>query len=162
MMGSFSTVQEGAKAEMHLSDYALSLVQGLSAAIPLLFLSIPIGIAVDRGNRVRLMIGLAIVWTLGTLLTALAPNVTILFVARMLTAIGTTGALTAALSMTADLCAPAERGRATLVVSLGQRIGIAAGFALATAAALAIQGASLAIVVAAPDSGRLGRILAGR
>jgi hypothetical protein len=41
-------------------------------------------------------------------------------------------------------------------------LGLAAGFALATAAALAIQGASLALVVSAPESGRLGRILAGR
>jgi MFS family permease len=48
----------------------------------------------------------------------------------MLTAIGTTGALTAALSLAADTCAPAERGRATLIVSLGQRVGIGAGFAL--------------------------------
>jgi len=46
--------------------------------------------------------------------------------------------------------------------ALIEPLGIAAGFTLATAAALAIQGASLAIVVAAPDSGRLGRILAGR
>ncbi|HYI39248.1 MAG TPA: MFS transporter [Allosphingosinicella sp.] len=130
MMGSFSTVQEGAKAELALSDHALGLVQGLSAAIPLLLLSIPIGIAVDRTNRVRLLIGLAFAWTLGTALTAIAPGTPLLFAARMLTAIGTTGGLTAALSLTADYCAPAMRGRGTLVVSLGQRLGIAAAFAL--------------------------------
>lgn len=50
-------------------------------------------------------------------------------------------------------------------VALGASIeplGVAAGFALATTAALAIQGGSLALVVATPESGRLGRILAGR
>jgi MFS family permease len=129
MMGSFSTVQEGAKAELALSDQSLGLVQGLSAAIPLLLLSIPIGIAVDRSNRIRLLIGLAFAWTLGTALTAVAPNTGLLFAARMLTAIGTTGGLTAALSLTADYCAPALRGRGTLV-SIGQRLGIAAAFAL--------------------------------
>ena len=46
--------------------------------------------------------------------------------------------------------------------ALIQPLGLAAGFALATAAALAIQGGSLAVVVAAPESGRLGRIVAGR
>ncbi len=46
--------------------------------------------------------------------------------------------------------------------ALIEPLGVAAGFALATAAALAIQGASLALVVGAHDSGRLGRILAGR
>ena len=48
-----------------------------------------------------------------------------------------------------------------LGVSIGP-LGLAAGFTLATAAALAIQAGSLAIVVAAPESGRLGRILARR
>lgn len=130
LMGSFSTVQEGAKAEMGLSDFQLSLVQGVSAAIPLLFLSIPIGIAVDRVNRVRLLILLSLAGIAGTLATAFAPSAELLFAARMLTAIGTTGGLTAALSLTADLCATATRGRGTLIVSLGQRLGIAAGFGL--------------------------------
>lgn len=131
MMGSFSTVQEGAKAEMRLTDNAMGLIQGLSAAIPLLLLSIPIGILVDRTNRVRLLVGLSIAGTAGTLLTAVAPSAPILFVARMLVGIGTTGALTAALSLAADLCIPSQRGRAILIVALGQRLGIAAAFALA-------------------------------
>jgi hypothetical protein len=41
-------------------------------------------------------------------------------------------------------------------------LGVAAGFTLATVAALAIQGGSLALVLTTPESGRLGRILAGR
>lgn len=130
-MGSFGTVQEGAKAELGLSDYAVSVVTGVSAAVPLALLSIPIGILVDRFARVRLLILLAALWTAGTLLTALASDAQILFVARMMTATGTTGGLTAALSLAADLCRPQERGRATLVVSLGQRVGIAAAFGLA-------------------------------
>ena len=131
MMGSFATLQEGAKAEMGLSDATLGLVIGFGAAVPLVLFSIPIGILVDRTNRVRLMIALAVVWTAGTLLTALADNVPLLFAARMLTGIGTTGALTAALSLGADMCAPAQRGRALLVVTLGKTLGTAAGFALA-------------------------------
>ena len=94
-MGSFATVQEAAKAQLHLSDQTLGIVQGVAAAVPLVLFSVPIGIAVDRMNRVRLLIALAIVWTAGTLLTAFAPSAPVLFLARMLTAIGTTGALTA-------------------------------------------------------------------
>lgn len=131
MMGSFSTVQEGAKAELHLTDTVLSMIQGVSAAVPLVLFSVPIGILVDRRNRVRLLLALGLVWTAGTLLTALAPNATILFVARMITGIGTTGALTAALSLTADFCTPDQRGRALLIVTLGKTLGQAAGFALA-------------------------------
>lgn len=129
-MGSFGTVQEGAKAEMHLSDYTLSLIQGLSAALPLALFSIPIGILVDRHNRVRIMVALVSIFVMGTLLTAAAHSVWLLFLARMLTGIGTTGALTAALSLCADLCAPTQRGRALLVVNLGKSLGQAAAFGL--------------------------------
>lgn len=130
MMGSFATVQESVKAELRLTDTMLGLIQGASAALALVVCSIPVGILVDRVNRVRLMIGLALVWTLGTALTAVATGTVMLFAARVLTATGTTGALTAALSLTADLCAPAQRGRAMLIVNLGKTAGIAGAFAL--------------------------------
>lgn len=129
-MTSFATVQEAAKAELTLSDYGLSLIQGLSAAIPLALFSIPIGILVDRTRRVRLMLALAALWTVGTLLTALAASATILFLARMMVGIGTTGALTAALSLAADFCRPDQRGRALLIVSVGKMLGTAAAFAV--------------------------------
>ena len=48
IMTSFSTVQEAAKAELGLSDQVMSLIQGVSAAIPLVLFSIPIGIAALR------------------------------------------------------------------------------------------------------------------
>ncbi|MBW6525009.1 MFS transporter [Sphingomonas sp. RHCKR47] len=130
MMGSFGTVQESAKAELHLSDYTLSLVQGVSAALPLALFSIPIGILVDRFNRVRIMIALVALFVAGTALTGAARSVTVLFAARMLVGIGTTGALTAALSLCADLCAPAQRGRALLVINLGKSLGQALSFGL--------------------------------
>jgi MFS family permease len=130
VMGSFGVVQESAKAELRLSDSALGLIQGLGAAVPLVLFSIPIGVLVDRQNRVRLMIALAGVWTIGTLLTAFAQNIPVLVVSRMLGGIGTTGALTCALSLCADLCAPEQRGRALLIVNLGKSLGVAAAFAL--------------------------------
>lgn len=130
MMNSFSIVQEGAKAELGLSDKMLGLIQGVSAAVPLVLLSIPIGILVDRVNRMRLTAIFALVWTLGTAMTAMSDSVLTLFAARMLTGIGTTGALTAALSLTADLCLPAQRGRAMLIVNLGKSFGQAGAFAL--------------------------------
>lgn len=128
LLGSFSTIQEAAKAELRLSDYAMSLVQGASAAVPMVLLSIPIGILVDRTNRIRVMIVLAALAVSGTVLTAYAPDAPTLFVARMLAAIGTTGSLTAALSVAADVVAPAHRGRAALMTTLGKMLGVAGGF----------------------------------
>lgn len=129
-LGSFGTIQEAAKAEMGLSDDHLALIQGLGAAVPMVLFSIPVGILVDRRNRVRLTLGLGVLWTLGTLLTAFAPNAALLTAARMLTGIGSTGSLTAALSLCADYCAAQQRGRAMLIVNLGKALGVALGFAL--------------------------------
>lgn len=130
MMGSFGTVQEAAKAELRLTDTSLGVIQGISAALALVICSIPLGILVDRYNRVRLLIALALVWTFGTALTAVASDAKVLFAARFLTAAGTTGALTAALSLTADLCEREQRGRAMLMVNLGKTAGVAAAFAV--------------------------------
>lgn len=130
MMGSFGTVQESVKAELGLSDASLGAIQGVSAGLALVVFSIPVGLLVDRFNRVRLMIALALVWTLGTVLTAVSQGAVMLFIARVLTATGVTGALTAALSLTADLCLPAQRGRGMLVVNIGKMMGLAGAFAV--------------------------------
>ena len=131
MLQSFGIMAESAKVEMHLSDDALAIVQGVSAAVPLVLFSIPIGLWVDRRNRVRILTVMAIAWTLGTFLTALAPSTFTLFVARMLTAIGTTGGLTTVLSLASDYCRPDQRGRGLLIPNIAKAIGIAAGFAVA-------------------------------
>ncbi len=131
MLQSFGIMAESAKAELHLSDSALAVVQGVSAAIPLVLFSIPIGIWVDRWNRVAILIVMAIGWTLGTFVTAASTSTETLFVGRMLTAIGTTGGLTAVLSLASDYCRPEQRGRAIVVPNIAKTGGIAAGFAVA-------------------------------
>lgn len=129
-VGSFSAVQEAAKAELHLSDVMLGLIQGVSAAVLLVLLSMPAGAAVDRFNRMHLLAGMSLIWTVGTLGTAFAPNATLLFIARMLASIGLAGALTAAISLASDMCAREERGRAMLILTLGKCSGQAMGFAV--------------------------------
>lgn len=131
MLQSFGIMAETAKTEMGLSDSALAIVQGVSAAIPLVLFSIPIGIWVDRSSRVRILIIMAVGWTLGTFLTAAASSALILFFGRMLTAIGTTGGLTTVLSLASDYCRPEQRGRAIVLPNMAKTGGIAAGFAIA-------------------------------
>src|SRR6476646_5610756 len=129
-VGSFSAVQEAAKAELHLSDVMLGLIQGVSAAVLLVLLSPPAGAAVDRVNRTHLLAAMSLVWTAGTLGTALAPNIALLVGARMLASVGLAGALTAAISLAAELCAREERGRAMLIITLGKCRGQAMAFAI--------------------------------
>ncbi|MBU6266810.1 MAG: MFS transporter [Sphingomonadales bacterium] len=132
-MQSFGIMAESAKRELGLSDQSLAVIQGVGNAVPLVLFSVPIGVLVDRGRRVRLLWWLAVLWTAGTFATAVAGNAAVLFAGRMLVGIGTTGGLTAALSLSADLCPPHRRGRGMLIGNLGKIAGIAAGFALAGA-----------------------------
>lgn len=143
MMQSFGIMAEAAKAELGLSDTAIAAVQGVSAALPLAFFSIPIGIWVDRSNRARILLLMALGWTFGTFITAMASTTPVLFCGRLLTAMGTTGGLTAVLSLAADFCAPAQRGRAIVVPNLAKTGGIALGFALTGALMTKVAGGAL-------------------
>lgn len=126
----FSIVQEAAKAELGLSDVELGFVQGIGAAAPLALFAVPIGRLVDRWNRMRLLLLLVANWTAGMVLTAFADSVTGLFVARMFVAVGGFCSVTAAISIAADMCAPARRGSAMLILTLGKWGGSAGAFAL--------------------------------
>lgn len=126
----FSPVQEIARLALGLTDLQMSLVQGLAVSIPIALLAIPIGRLVDRSSRVRLLVALAACNALGTFLTATAPGFATLFVARMLVGLGALCSLPVAISIAADLSAVERRGRAILMLSLGQWIGIALAFAL--------------------------------
>jgi MFS family permease len=126
----FSALQEAAKTDLLLSDLQLSLVQGLAVSIPIAVLSIPIGRITDQGNRLRLLVVLGVVWSLGSLATAFVSEFYGLFVARMLAGIGAMCAIPVAISIAADLGPPDRRGRALLILSVGNIAGGAIAFAI--------------------------------
>ncbi len=130
VLGVFSALQEAAKAELQLSDSQLGLLQGLAVSIPLAVLSIPIGLAVDRRNRVKLLFWMSAIWTAGTLLTAFAHSMPLLFAARMLAGIGANISTTIGISIAADVSLPATRGRSLLVLTIGKNAGTALAFGL--------------------------------
>lgn len=142
--GVFGPLQEAAKLDLGLSDFQISLVQGLAAALPVAVLSLPLGRMTDRGKRVRLLLAMAACWTLGTLMTAFAHDFTMLFLARTLAAVGMMCALPVAISIAADLSTPQHRGRSLLVLSASRMIGVALAFA--------VGGALLGSVTAHPPS----------
>lgn len=126
----FSPMQEAAKLELGLSDVQIGLVQGVAAAIPIAALSIPLGWMVDHGRRVTILMALVGVWTIGTLLTAFADSLPVLYIARMLAGMGSTLSVTVAISIAADLSKPEKRGRSLLFLSMGNIFGAAIAFAL--------------------------------
>ncbi|NGY05844.1 MFS transporter [Solimonas terrae] len=128
--GVFGPLQEAAKLDLGLSDFQISLVQGLAASLPVAVLSIPLGRMTDRGKRVRLLAAMAVCWTLGTLMTAFAQGFAMLFAARTLAAVGMMCALPVAISIAADLSVPERRGRSLLLLSVARMVGVALSFAL--------------------------------
>jgi MFS family permease len=126
----FSPLQEAAKLDMSLSDFAISLVQGLATGAPIALISIPLAWVIDHGHRVRLLTALLATCVVGTLWTGFATGLPSLFLARMLSATGASCSVPVAISLVADLCAPDKRGRAIVVLGLGVAAGSAAAFAL--------------------------------
>lgn len=124
----FAPIQEVAKISLGLSDFQISLVQGIAAAVPVAIISLPLGWLADRATRTRILIGLAIAWTVGTIATAFAPNFEMLFLARMLAGVGGTCVVPVAISVAADMSLPASRGRSLLFLSMGNVFGGAAAF----------------------------------
>ena len=130
ILGSFAPVQEAAKLDLSLSDFQLSLVQGVGASIPIALLAIPIGRMVDRGNRVLLLLALSVLWSVGSVLTAFVVDFNTLFAARIVAGVGGLCSLPVAISLAADLAPPEKRGRALMILSFGKIVGAAAAFAL--------------------------------
>jgi MFS family permease len=126
-----SPMQELVGADLHLGDNQMALLQGMAIALPTALMSIPLGRLVDRTNRARLLVILALLCAAGSVLTALAHDFTIAFAARMLLCAAVVAAQPAALSLVADLTEPSERGRMITLTSLGQALGGTAAYILA-------------------------------
>jgi MFS family permease len=122
-------LQEAAQIELRFTDLQMGMLQGSANGLPTLVFAIPLGLAIDHLNRARVMLVLAILWTVGAVLTSFAQDFAMFFVARALVAIGVGGAAAVAMSMIADLCAPEKRGRVMVMAGVGILAGTAFAFA---------------------------------
>lgn len=123
-------LQETMRLALSLSDNQIALLQGTALALPLLVAAVPLGLAVDRYSRVRMLLLPTVLSLVGSVATALAPSFATLFAARCLIGLAAPATAIAAFSLLADLYSPAQRGRATMAVVLGQSAGSSAAFAL--------------------------------
>ena len=118
------------KAELHLSDSELGLLGGTAFALFYTALGVPVGWWADRGNRVRIMTGALLCWSVFTALTGLAGSFFVLFLARLGVGVGEAGGVAPAYALIADYFRPASRARALGFYSLGIPIGSALGYLL--------------------------------
>lgn len=146
-------LQESMRIALSLSDNQMALLQGPALVLPLLMATIPLGLAVDRYSRVRLLFIATALNMVATITAALASSFPILFAARSLVGLAAPATAIAAYSLLADLYGEAQRGRATMVVTIGQVGG--------TSAAFALGGALLGMYGSAPDGWRLAMLWMG-
>lgn len=136
----FSPIQEAVKVDLGLSDYQISLIQGVAAALPMAIIAIPLGWLTDHTRRTRIMLVLALCWSLGIVGSAFADGFLSLFLTRMLAGVGTMSLIPVAISVLADLSAPQTRGRAMLFLGMGNTLGPALAFVVGGALFTAFSG----------------------
>lgn len=123
-------LQEALRVDLALSDNHVAWLQGPTIAGPMALGAIPLGLLVDRYSRARLFLVFVVVASVATAMTAFASSLTMLFISRGLIGFSIAGVTVAAYSMVADLYAPAQRGRATMVVAVGEVSGAPLAFAV--------------------------------
>lgn len=120
--GILSIIVDPVKADLHLTDIHISLLQGLAFGLFYATVGLPLGLTADRTSRRWLIIAGVSVWSLATIGGGLAQSFAPLFVSRLLVGLGEAALAPAAISLIADLFPPDRRGRPISVFLIGQAI----------------------------------------
>ena len=130
------------KADLHLSDFQMSVVMGFAFVIFYLFLGLPVARYADVGTR-RTIVSVGIgLWSIATALCGLAANFWQLFLFRVATGVGESCNGPATFSMMSDLFPPRKLSRAIAVLNFG--------FMAGTGMALIVGGAVIHVLSAVP------------
>lgn len=121
-------LQETLRLALSLTDNQVALLQGPALALPAIVGALPLGFALTRYSRVRILFIAVLLNLLATVATAFAASFEMLFVARCVVGLAAPVTGVAAYSLLADLYAPARRGKATMTVVLAQVGGSSLAF----------------------------------
>jgi MFS family permease len=125
---------EPIKQDLQLSDTRISFLQGLAFVIPYVLVSVPIGRLVDRFNRIAVLIGGVLVWSVATFSCGAANSYVQLLGARMGVGVGESSVTPAAWSLLADYFSPEKLARPVSFFLMGPYLG--GGLALIGGAAV--------------------------
>ena len=129
------------KQDLDLSDTSISFLQGLAFAIPYVLMSVPIGRLVDKFNRVLVLIGGIVVWSVATFACGMSSSYTQLLMARVGIGAGEASVTPAAWSLLADYFPEEKLARPVSFFLMGPYLG--AGLALIGGAEVISWSASL-------------------
>jgi MFS family permease len=137
-----SPLQEAMRVALSLTDNQMALLQGPVIGVPVALAAIPLGLLIDRSQRVPLLTVLIGFSGIASVLTALSKSFSLLLIARGVAGLAALAILPVVFSLLADHFPAASRGRATTVIFIGQVAGNSAAFALGgTVLAHAVPGA---------------------
>jgi len=126
--GLITLLVPGIKADLHLTDFQVSLVIGFAFVFFYVFLGLPVARLADTGKR-RTIIGVGIaLWSGATALCGMAHSFLQLFICRVGTGVGESCNGPATYSLLSDLFPSAKLPRAIAVLNFGFMAGT--GFAL--------------------------------
>ncbi|WP_445660291.1 MFS transporter [Acinetobacter sp. F16] len=103
----------------------------LSGVFGLMLGSFAFGPLADKFGRKKIIIWSVIIFSIGTLISAFSPNLTVLIVLRFLTGLGLGGAMPNAVTITSEYCPTKRRSTLVTVMFCGYTIGAAMGGLLA-------------------------------
>jgi MFS family permease len=105
-------IVEPIKETFKVDDAFIGLLSGVAYSAPFALASLPMGLLVDRTNRVKLLAAIVAVWSVTTAICAMATSSTALLVTRMAVGASEAGAIPAALSLLSDTFPAKRRGAA--------------------------------------------------
>ena len=121
---------EPMKADLHLTDLQIGMVQGLAFAVFYTVLGIPIArLADNHSRRVVISVGV-LIWSAMTAACGLAKSFMTLFIARMGVGVGEAALSPSAFSMLSDYFPPEKLARALSIYVLGGTIGAGLAYLL--------------------------------
>jgi MFS family permease len=121
-------VSESVRANMHLTDTQLGLLQGMGFAILYCGLAIPLGCVADATNRRNLIIVGIALWSMATIAAAFTTSFETLFLTRILVGMGEACLIPAGMSLLSAYFAPANIARGTAIFGLGANFGYGLAF----------------------------------
>lgn len=123
----FSVMAPLMRAELHLTDGQIGILQGLSFALLYGGLGLPVGWLADRFSRVRIIAIATAIWSAATTASGLATNYTQMLLTRVCVGMGEAGFTAPTSSLVADHFPPQRRASAMGVIMLGLPVGTVIG-----------------------------------
>jgi MFS family permease len=118
---------EPIKRDLHLADWQLGALSGLSFALLYSIAALPIARFADRSNRVRVVGAAILVWSVFTAACGLAGSFLQMLFLRLGVGVGEAGGAPPSQSLITDSYPPNKRAGALAIFSIGAPVGSALG-----------------------------------